>query len=158
MQALAEKTSAATTREELGAFLAGHIRQALHPSSLAIYLEDRSGSLVAVQGASPAGPERILPAGSSQDRVSEGGRRVPLFGRDGRQAGVILLGERLSEEPYSREDWSLLTSVASQAALALENIRLAEQIAVRLEAERRTTVELELAKEVQSKLLPRARL
>src|SRR5207249_9337103 len=31
MQALAEKTSAATTREELGAFLAGHIRQALHP-------------------------------------------------------------------------------------------------------------------------------
>jgi len=155
MQALAEKTSAATTREELGAFLASHIRQALHPSSLAIYLEDRSGSLVAVHGASPAGPERILPAGSSQDRVSDAGRRVPLFGRDGRQAGVILLGERLSEEPYSSEDRRLLTSVASQAALALENIRLAEQIALRLEAERRATVELELAKEVQSRLLPR---
>src|SRR5207245_4120070 len=60
MQALAEKTSAATTREELGAFLAGHIRQALHPSSLAIYLQDRNGSLAAVQGASPAGPEQIL--------------------------------------------------------------------------------------------------
>ena len=155
MQALAEKTSAATTREELGAFLASHIRQALHPSSLAIYLEDRSGSLVAVQGASPAGPERILPTGTSQDRVSEAGRRVPLFGRDGRQAGVILLGDRLSEEPYSSEDRRLLTSVASQAALALENIRLAEQIAVRLEAERRAAVELELAKEVQSRLLPR---
>src|SRR5437867_1239067 len=155
MQALAEKTSAATTREELGAFLAGHIRQALHPSSLTIYLEDRNGSLVAVQGAPPEGAERILAAGSSQDRVSDAGRRVPLLGRDGRQAGVILLGERLSEEPYSSEDRRLLTSVASQAALALENIRLAEQIALRLEAERRTAVELELAKEVQSRLLPR---
>lgn len=155
MQALAEKTSTATTREELGAFLAGHIRQALHPSSLAIYLEDGGGSLVAVHNAPAAGPERILPAGSSQDRVSEAGRRVPLLGRDGRQAGVILLGERLSEEPYSREDRRLLSSVASQAALALENIRLAEQIADRLEAERRNTVELELAKEVQSRLLPR---
>jgi len=155
MQALAEKTSAATTREELGAFLAGHIRQALHPSSLTIYLEDRNGSLVAVQGAPPEGAERILAAGSSQDRVSDAGRRVPLLGRDGRQAGVILLGERLSEEPYSSEDRRLLTSVASQAALALENIRLAEQIAERLEAERRTAVELELAKEVQSRLLPR---
>jgi len=110
---------------------------------------------VAVQGAPPAGPERILPTGSSQDRVSDAGRRVPLVGRDGRQAGVILLGERLSEEPYSKEDRRLLTSVASQAALALENIRLAEQIALRLEAERRSAVELELAKEVQSRLLPR---
>jgi phosphoserine phosphatase RsbU/P len=155
MQALAEKTSAATTREELGAFLAGHIRQALHPSTLAIYLEDGSGSLVAVHGASPAGPERIRPDGSSMDRVTEAGRRVPLFGRDGRQAGVILLGERLSEEPYSKEDRLLLTSVASQAALALENIRLAGQIAERLEAEQRAAVELQLAKEVQSRLLPR---
>lgn len=104
MQALVEKTSAATTREELGAFLAGHIRQALHPSTLAIYLEDGGGSLVAVHGASPAGLGRIPPAGSSMDRVTEAGRRVPLFGRDGRQAGVILLGERLSEEPYSKEE------------------------------------------------------
>src|SRR2546428_5244499 len=155
MQALAEKTSAATTREELGAFLAGHIRQALHPSSLAIYLEDRNGSLAAVQGVSPASPERILPADPSPDVVPEAGQRVPLTGRDGRLAGVILLGERLSEEPYSGEDRRLLSSVASQAALALENIRLAEQIALRLEAERRATVELELAKEVQSRLLPR---
>jgi phosphoserine phosphatase RsbU/P len=154
MQTLAEKTSAATTREELGAFLAGHIRQALHPSSLAIYLEDRGGSLAAVQRLSAAGPER-MPAHASPDSVPEAGHRVPLTGRDGRLAGVILLGERLSEEPYSGDDRRLLSSVASQAALALENIRLAEQIALRLEAERRAAVELELAKEVQSRLLPR---
>src|SRR6266850_2672000 len=166
LQSLAEKTSAAATREELGAFLAGPLRQALHPRSLAIYLEARDGSLVAVQGASPAGPGQIpaatLPpappfpaAPSSPDEAPEAGLRVPLSGRDGRLAGVILLGERLSEEPYSSEDRRLLSSVASQAALALENIRLAEQIALRLEAERRATVELDLAKEVQSRLLPR---
>src|SRR2546426_11524861 len=65
MQALAEKTSAATTREELGAFLAGHIRQALHPSSLTIYLEDRNRSLVAAEGAPPEGARRGSPARSS---------------------------------------------------------------------------------------------
>src|SRR5207247_4581798 len=91
LQALAEKTSAATTREELGAFLAGHIRQALHPSSLAIYLEDGSGWLVAVQGAPAAAPKRIVPAGSSQDRVNEGGRPVPLFRLVGRQGEWIRL-------------------------------------------------------------------
>ena len=122
-------------------------------------------------GASPPGPRGIpaaalppappFPAATfpaappSPDQVPEAGLRVPLHGRDGRLAGVILLGERLSEEPYSSEDRRLLTSVASQAALALENIRLAEQIALRLEAERRAAVELELAKEVQSRLLPR---
>lgn len=57
MQALAEKTSAAATREELGTILAGHIRQALHPSSLAIYLEARDGAV-------PLNPPlRALPSG-----------------------------------------------------------------------------------------------
>ena len=37
-----------------------------------------------------------------------------------------MLGPRLSEEPYSGEDVSLLASVGTQSGLALENIRLAE--------------------------------
>jgi GAF domain-containing protein len=36
---------------------------------------------------------------------------------------------RASEEPYSREDKQLLASVAGQAGVALESIRLAEKIA-----------------------------
>ncbi len=163
LESLAEKTSAAGTRDELGALLARHIRQALHPSRMAIYLGARDGSLLAVQGAWPGSPERIEPAHppshapvrSALDGLPEAECRVPLLGRGERLTGVILLGERLSEEPYSREDRRLLSSVASQAALALENIRLAEQIAERLEAERRVTVELDLAREVQSRLLPR---
>jgi serine phosphatase RsbU (regulator of sigma subunit) len=64
------------------------------------------------------------------------------------------LGARFSEEPYSGEDKRLLGSVASQAAVALENIRLAEGIAKSIEAERRTAVEMEFARQVQARLFP----
>jgi serine phosphatase RsbU (regulator of sigma subunit) len=79
---------------------------------------------------------------------------VPMLGRDGRLVGLLVLAARLSEEPYSREDKQLLASVASQAGLALEGIRLAEKIAERLEAERRLAQEMEYAKQVQSRLFP----
>ena len=69
-------------------------------------------------------------------------------------AGVLVLGALLSEEPYSREDKRLLASVTSQAGVALENIRLAEEMAQRLEVERRVAQEMEFAKQVQSRLFP----
>jgi serine phosphatase RsbU (regulator of sigma subunit) len=79
---------------------------------------------------------------------------VPILGRDHRLIGLLLLGPRLSEEPYSGEDKRLLGSVANQAGGALESIRMAEKIAERMEADRRTAWELEIAKQVQSRLLP----
>ena len=68
-----------------------------------------------------------------------------------------MLGPRLSEEPYSGEDVSLLASVGTQSGLALENIRLAESMAERMEVDRRVSRELEIAREVQAKLLPQDR-
>jgi serine phosphatase RsbU (regulator of sigma subunit) len=76
-----------------------------------------------------------------------------------------VLGPRLSEEPYSREDRRLLASVATQAGATLDNIRLAEQMAERIEAERRAAEErmeaerraaheMEIAKHVQARLFP----
>jgi len=79
---------------------------------------------------------------------------VPVLARDDRLIGLLVLGERRSEEPYSGEDARLLESVASQAGLALESFRLAERIAERMEAERRAAHEMEIAREVQSKLFP----
>jgi sigma-B regulation protein RsbU (phosphoserine phosphatase) len=180
LHALAEKTSTAATREELAAFLSGHIRQALHPRWLRVHLEDRNGTLQAVRAEDTPGPGEVSrdhpalreiarlgrpvelspPASGGPARLPMGGLPdaeclVPLVGRDRRLVGVLFLGERLSEEPYSGEDRRLLSSAAGQAALALQNIRLAEQIADRLEAERRVAVELELAREVQTRLLPR---
>jgi len=79
-----------------------------------------------------------------------------VLGRGGRLAGLLVLGPRLSEGPYSGEDKRLLASVASQAGTTLENIRLAEEIAERMEVERRVAREMEIAKEVQARLLPQA--
>lgn len=79
---------------------------------------------------------------------------VPIVGRDSRLAGVLVLGPRLSEEPYSGEDKHLLATVASQAGVALESIRLGEKIAERIEAERRAAQEMEFAREVQARLFP----
>ncbi len=79
---------------------------------------------------------------------------VPVLGRDSRLVGLVVLGPRLSEEPYSRDDKHLLTSVASQAGVALDSIRLGEKIAQGIEAERRTAQEMEYAKQVQARLFP----
>src|SRR2546422_3498618 len=54
----------------------------------------------------------------------------------------------------SGEDKHLLDSVASQAAIALENIRLAEKMAERMEVEHRAAREMEIAREVQARLFP----
>lgn len=79
---------------------------------------------------------------------------VPIVGRNSRLIGLLVLGQRRSEEPYSREDKQLLESVASQAGITLENIHLAETIAQRMEAERRITVEMDFARRVQARLFP----
>ena len=82
---------------------------------------------------------------------------VPVLGRDSRLVGLLILGARLSEEPYSSDDKRLLTSVASQAGIALESICMGEQIAERIEAERRMAQEMEYAKQVQARLFPQKR-
>jgi sigma-B regulation protein RsbU (phosphoserine phosphatase) len=174
LEDLADHVRAATDRQGLAVLLERHLREALHPRRLILYLEDGGGQLHLERGAAPSGLESIgrhLPVLDDLARRAEpwevppqpslGGLErldpeglVPVLGRQGRLLGIIVLGERLSEEPYSREDRRLLSSVASQAGLALENIQLAERIAERLEAERRATQEMDIAKQVQSRLFP----
>jgi serine phosphatase RsbU (regulator of sigma subunit) len=77
-------------------------------------------------------------------------------GRDARLLGLVVLGPRLSEEPYSADDERLLGSVASQAGVTLENMALAARMAERLQAEQRAAHEIELARQVQARLLPAA--
>jgi len=52
------------------------------------------------------------------------------------------------------EDTALLASIAGHAGDALENLMLAEQMAGRIEEERRAAHELQIAAEVQRRLLP----
>jgi serine phosphatase RsbU (regulator of sigma subunit) len=201
LQDLVEKTRTVTDRHDLARLLEFHIDGALHPKSLACYLETADGSLVvgnrtgaARPGAtSPMLPRPMFPfrfgarfllreastlpgtlpllseltqhgkawdvpppvsdgAGVAEDRAPE--CLVPVVGRNRGLRGLLVLGRRLSDEPYSSEDKRLLESVADQAAVALENIRMAEQIADRLEADRRSAHEMDIARAVQSRLFP----
>lgn len=181
LQDLAEKTRTATDRQELAALLEKHLSEALRPSSLAIYLETRDGELSAAAAAGRVPPELAIlsaaqplladlarrgrPWEASAESLSAAGPAfalaalkpdclAPMPGRDGGLLGLLALGPRLSEEPYSSEDKRLLASVASQAAMALESIRLGEKIAERIEAERRAAQEMEFAREVQARLFP----
>jgi sigma-B regulation protein RsbU (phosphoserine phosphatase) len=78
---------------------------------------------------------------------------VPLPGRN-RLAGVIALGPKRSEEPYSRTDRQLLQSVATQTGLALENAELFENLSTEIAHRERVSREIEIAREVQERLFP----
>jgi serine/threonine protein kinase len=52
---------------------------------------------------------------------------VPMSGADGRFAGLLLLGEKKSEEPYTPNDRKLLEAIASQMAVVYENVWLKDQ-------------------------------
>jgi sigma-B regulation protein RsbU (phosphoserine phosphatase) len=179
LEDLVEKTRTATDRDQLASLLGRHLNQALQPSSIVIYLETAGDRLSAMHGSVPADIAVLSPADPGLASIARKGGPweisetdeeklphpfplaplrpdclVPLLGRDGRLVGLLVLGARLSEEPYSREDKQLLASVAGQAGVALESIRLGEQIAERIEAERRVAQEMEFARQVQSRLFP----
>src|SRR6201999_1822039 len=80
---------------------------------------------------------------------------VPIRGANaGTLQGLAALGARLSDEPYATGDKRLLASVASQAGIAMRSISLAERMAESMEAERRSEQEMQIARQVQSRLLP----
>jgi hypothetical protein len=53
---------------------------------------------------------------------------VPLQGLDERLCGVLLCGEKRSEQPYTAQDRSLLQAIARQMAVVAENIQLKERV------------------------------
>ncbi|MGI8745139.1 MAG: SpoIIE family protein phosphatase [Bryobacteraceae bacterium] len=71
--------------------------------------------------------------------------------------GVVSLGPKRSEEPYSKSDVHLLESVAAQTGLALENSFLTQAIAGEVAQRERLSRELEIAREVQERLFPQTR-
>jgi len=64
--------------------------------------------------------------------------------------GFLSLGEKLSEEPYSREDKELLLAVANQMAIALHYILLIDQVT----EQEKLRSEIEIAKQMQAQLFP----
>jgi len=179
LQDLAENSRLVADRRELAALLDRHLTEAFHPQTLAIYFRTSGGALTAVSGkvpeelASLPSDEPFLNEIRDQGRTwdaplageSEQGAAfslavlspeclVPLLGHGGRLVGLLVLGQPRSEQPYTSEDKRLLDSVAGQAAVALENLHMAERIADRMEVDRRAAHELQIARDVQSRLFP----
>ncbi len=78
---------------------------------------------------------------------------LPLSVKDA-LLGVVSLGEKRSEEPYSGTDLRLLKSVATQTGLALANAQLTAAIADEVGRREKMNRELEIAREVQERLFP----
>jgi sigma-B regulation protein RsbU (phosphoserine phosphatase) len=78
---------------------------------------------------------------------------LPLSVKD-KLLGLVSLGEKRSEEPYSGTDLRLLKSVASQTALALSNAQLTSSIADEISRREKLNREIEIAREVQERLFP----
>jgi sigma-B regulation protein RsbU (phosphoserine phosphatase) len=183
LERLAVETRAAKTRQEVSSLLEREVKQALHPRSMAVYLRASEDRLVAAAHGRVPGLENLPIRSALLAEIARRGQPwqvpppetggtiqsdpslallaplqpeclVPMLGHDGGLTGLLVLGPRLSEESYSREDRRLLASVATQAGTTLDNIRLAEQMAERLEAERRAARDMEIAKQVQARLFP----
>jgi len=175
---LAEKTRTVGDRRQLAMLLESHVSEALHPKTLACYVDSGNGRLAAISETQPATLATLAPSAPVFVELARRGKAwevpsdsasaeeltalaplapeclVPILGRENNLIGMLVLGQRRSEEPYSREDKQLLDSVAAHAGIALENISLAEKMAERMEADRRTNQEMEIARKVQARLFP----
>ena len=141
---------------EVATLVSARVDSVLHPSSLHIFYraEDRSerfdgqstsgvasGAQLSAQPALlrlldgdktirdvPAGVERAIPDAEFAWLMDLGVRLiVPIAGTHDRLVGVLLLGERKSEEPYSATDRRLLQGIAAQIGLVYENQHLQER-------------------------------
>ncbi len=171
LENLAEQSSTTTDRQELAHLLENHLAAALQPRSLYIYLRAGDDQLQVASGKPPEELQTVSLRLPLLTKLTKGGQPleftsaaqesesemsalaslspeclVPMVGRGERLVGLLVLGSRLSEEPYSSEDKRLLSSVATQAATALENMNLAEEIAERIENERRVVHEMEISR------------
>ncbi len=176
LESLADRTLTVSSREGLAVLLHDQIQDALHPSSMYVYLEAANGQLQSYAGNPPAEAMTLSTSGAGLEELADrsdplellpevmhGTQLEPLHpeclvpirgSSEGQLQGVAVLGPRLSEEPYSAGDKRLLASVASQAGIAMRSITLAEKMAATMEGERRTAQEMQIARQVQSRLLP----
>ncbi|MDE3197453.1 MAG: SpoIIE family protein phosphatase, partial [Acidobacteriota bacterium] len=80
---------------------------------------------------------------------------LPLAENEG-LTGMMSLGPKLSEVPYSETDIRLLQAVAAQMGLAIRNSMLAASLASEAAAREIAQRELEIAREVQERLFPQS--
>ncbi len=80
---------------------------------------------------------------------------LPLPGRT-QLMGVMALGPKRSEQPYSPSDLQVLTLVGTQTGMAIENSELVRTLTKEMAQRERMNRELEIAREVQERLFPQS--
>ena len=141
---------------EVATLVAARVDSVLHPSSLHIFYraQERSdrfsghssaGAVSGLQLSAQPALLRLLEADASIRAVPSGVEGlppeerdwltqldvrliVPIAGTQDRLVGVLLLGERKSEEPYSATDRRLLQGIAAQIGLVYENQHLKDRV------------------------------
>jgi hypothetical protein len=153
---LIDKIKALDSMQELSRLVSKEVESALHPEHVYVFYrgdERRDLTLGYSSGGKSAelriaedsgllqwmrrqrGAQELSP--SSENTLPEESRAwlaqlevnliVPMGGEDGRLTGLLLLGEKKSEEPYTKNDRQLLEAIASQMAVVYENVWLKEQ-------------------------------
>lgn len=147
--ALAEAINHAADVTEISRLLSSQIEAALHPRvTLAVSCEERDEFSLLYSsgpgGTRVAGDLQMTPSDVDRLLGSTDVADVPALGRESRAAlqtlgisllvpvrgpneglvGLVLLGPKLSDEPYTGNDRRLLDTVASQTGVVWENLRL----------------------------------
>jgi len=134
---LSQQVRYISDREALIETVTRRVSEALHPAQIG--MEPPESGLVLGTHAEARGEELLVPVSTSEEVY-----------------GVLRLGPKRSEEPYSRRDIQLLELVASQTALTLEILRLSTERAEEAAQRERLNNELEITRQVQQRLLPKA--
>jgi len=152
LTALADSIKQLDSVEEIAALLSGEISKALHPRWIAVLYRQTRQSELSVAYASEASPrelhhaehsgilERLEESGSAHSwralrRICPPAERpafdraaanvlVPIMGAEHRLLGVLVLGEKRSEEPYTAQDRALLKRVGDEVGVVYENLEL----------------------------------
>jgi tRNA A-37 threonylcarbamoyl transferase component Bud32 len=151
---LVEYLKRADSVPEIAVTIGTQIDAALHPSALHVFYRTADGeAFVPVHSSFGSGSEISLPQGLVQsigecrsaihvipgqgafpNDVGDALQRlgalllVPVRNSQQQLAGVLILGEKKSEEPYTTSDRNLLQAVAAQMGLVVDLVRLKDRV------------------------------
>lgn len=154
LSGLAKATRTAHNSRELARLVAAEVDRALHVERISVLLRDEStgtfrdphgatsplpsssslatlvggaGSPLDVHLSSPVSPLQRLP-GPEREWLADAGAQmlVPFLGSHDQLLGILVMGDKLSDAPFSDEDRMLLTAAVSSAALSLEHLQRLE--------------------------------
>jgi serine phosphatase RsbU (regulator of sigma subunit) len=163
LRTLADAASGGTPREELLRLLAEQLQQALQNRMVLVAMRSDQHFVAAAKVGiadeilgsfrvpifaitRPLDPERDALAPELAQRLRRLGAKLLIPMRSQRDAiGFVALGAKLSNDPFSAEDFEFLGAAASQVAMALETSRL-----------RSEEVDFEQARAMQQILLPKS--